>query len=215
MDLKRDGLRKLQGHLDRRALRIGDERGMIGRPMLDWQEYRANLAPLSSRSESPDSWGGWPVVRLLGGYLQLPSVLDTPGHDRSWRGPAANHGLIVHDGFKDAVLLSEIARHGAGDEAPLGVLTRLRTYSLKAGDADWLNSLQMEKLPTGQKDWVEENGLYLIGTHKEEWGWNREKLRKLDDQGCPIANVLAKNSGLRAKDTPSEMAGGLARKTYI
>ena len=34
-------------------------------------------------------------------------------------------------------------------------------------------------------------------------------------RGCPIANVLAKNSGARAKDAPAEKAGGLSRKTYI
>ena len=36
-----------------------------------------------------------------------------------------------------------------------------------------------------------------------------------DQEGCPIENVSAKHSGLRAKDAPAEQAGGLARKTYI
>ena len=43
----------------------------------------------------------------------------------------------------------------------------------------------------------------------------RRKLRYLSDQGRPIANVMATNIGLRAKDAPAEQDGGTARQTYI
>ena len=46
--LKGDPLRKAQGDLSRCALLIGDERWMIGQPMLGWQEYNAAIAPISS-----------------------------------------------------------------------------------------------------------------------------------------------------------------------
>ena len=153
--LKGDGIRQPQGNLDRRALLIGDERGAIGRSMIGWKQYRDGLAPLPSRGESSASWGGRPVADLLGDDLQLPPALATPCHDRSSRGPAANHGLIVHDRFKDAVALSEIERQGAGDEDLRGVLTRLRAYSLTEGAADWMMALQLGKFPKGQKDWVD------------------------------------------------------------
>ena len=66
--------------------------------------------------------------------------------------------------------MREIARRGEGDEALRGVLTRLLTYSLTDEDADWMMYLQLDNLPKGQQKWVEENGLYLFSTHKEEWG---------------------------------------------
>ena len=33
--------------------------------------------------------------------------------------------------------------------------------------------------------------------------------------GRPIAHILARNSGIHAKDAPAESAGGLARQTYL
>ena len=41
-------------------------------------------------------------------------------------------------------------------------------------------------------------------------------LRKLNDQGGRlIANIVARSSGIRAKDAPAENDGGLLMKTYI
>ena len=102
--LKGDALRAVQDNLRQCALLIGDERGMIGRTMLGWQEYNASLAPFANADQSSGlcSWGGRPVVNLLGDDLQLPPVLDAPCYDRTRRGPAANHGLLAHDGFRDA-----------------------------------------------------------------------------------------------------------------
>ena len=80
--------------------------------MLGWQEYNAGIAPISHGAHSGASWGGRPVVNLLGDDLQPPPVLDTPCYDRSERGPASNRGLAVHDGFGDAVALREIVRRG-------------------------------------------------------------------------------------------------------
>ena len=60
------------------------------------------------RAAAPDGvsqWGGRPVVNLRGDDIQLPPVLDAACYDKSERGPAANHGLLVHDAFNDAVVL--------------------------------------------------------------------------------------------------------------
>ena len=58
-------------------------------------------------------------------------------------------------------MLSEIMRQGEGDEALRGVLTRLRTYSLTEEDADWLMSLQVDKIRTELREWVADKGIYL------------------------------------------------------
>ena len=188
---------------------------MIGRSMIGRQEYNAGIAPVSRESHSGASWGGRPVVNLLGDDLRLPPALDAPRYDRSERGQAANRGISVHGGFWGAVVLREIARQGEGDGAPRGVPTRLRTYSLTDGSADWLLSRQLDTLPKGQQKWVEENDLYLFSTHKEEWARNREKHRHLNDQGGrPVANIVERNSGPRPKDAPPEQAGGILRQTY-
>ena len=76
--------------------------------------------------------------------------------------------------------------------------------------------LQIDKLHPKHREWVEENGLYLFSTHNEEWAWNKEKLRALNDQGGrPVATVVARNSGLHSKDASAETAGGLQRQTYL
>ena len=90
--------------------------------------------------------------------------------------------------------------------------TRLKPRCGRRGLADVPSAGQT---PKAQQAGVEANGLYLFGTQKEEWSWNSEQPRQLNDQGRPIANVAAMTSGLRARDAPSEQAGGLARKTYI
>ena len=76
--IKGDSLRKVQENLSRCAMLIGDERGMIGRSMLGWQEYNAALAPISRDPELAGSRGGRPVVNLIGDDFQLPPVLVTP-----------------------------------------------------------------------------------------------------------------------------------------
>ena len=101
-------------------------------------------------------------MNLLGGRLPAPPVLDAPCYDRAPRGPSANRGLLAHDSFGDAVSLTEIARQGPGDECLRGVLTRLRTYSLKEEDADWAMSLQVDKIRPDLREWVADNGLYLF-----------------------------------------------------
>ena len=42
---KGESMRKEQGDLSWRALHIGDELGMVGRPIIGRQEYNADLAP--------------------------------------------------------------------------------------------------------------------------------------------------------------------------
>ena len=109
--LKGDALRKVQANLSRCALLIGDERGIILRAMIGWDEYNASLAETSRMANSVAPWGVRPVGNLLWGDLQLPSALDTPRYDRSDRGPSANRGHVAHDGFGDAVKLRAISRH--------------------------------------------------------------------------------------------------------
>ena len=75
---KGESMRKEQLGLSRCALLIGDERGVIGRSMLGWQAYNAALAPIPRASNPVASWGGRPVVNLIGDDLQLPPVLDAP-----------------------------------------------------------------------------------------------------------------------------------------
>ena len=72
--------------------------------------------------------------------------------------------------------MREIARQGEGDAAIRGVLSRLRAYSLTDGGEDWAMSLHLDMPPKSRRKWVEENGMYLFSTRKEEWGRNRAKL---------------------------------------
>ena len=76
------------------------------------QEYNAALAPATRNDQSVATCGGRPVENLLGGDLQSQTTLDTHCYDRCERGPEANHGIAVRDGFEDDVALRGIARRG-------------------------------------------------------------------------------------------------------
>ena len=70
---KGDALREVQDNPRKCALLVGDGRGVVGRNMAGWVEYRASLAPFDAPPpEGVALWGGRPVVNLLGGGIQLP-----------------------------------------------------------------------------------------------------------------------------------------------
>ena len=77
-------------------------------------------------------------------------------------------------------------------------------------------SLHLDKLPKGQQEWIEANGLHRFSTRKEERGRNRGNLRHLNAQGGrPVANIVARNSGIRPKDAPPGEAGWILRQPYL
>ena len=78
--LKGEAIRLVQENLSGRARLIGDERGVIGRAMRGWKEYRSQLAPFRGApgGRDPRSWCGRPCVDLLGGDFHLPPVVDSP-----------------------------------------------------------------------------------------------------------------------------------------
>ena len=77
-------------------------------------------------------------------------------------------------------------------------------------------SLHVAMIPNAHMEWVWGKAMGLFSTHNEEWAWNKEKLRSLNDHGDrPVAHIVATNRGMCAKDAPEASAGGLARQTYI
>ena len=93
----------------------------------------------------------WAFARLPGDDPHIAEFLGAPCRDRSFLGPAANRGLIVRDGFVDAVALGGIST-GRRRLGTLGAPASLRAYSLDVKDSDWLMSPQTDKLPKGQEN---------------------------------------------------------------
>ena len=144
--------------------------------------------------------------------MQLLPALDAPRFGRSHRGPAANHGLLAHDAFGEAVVLTQLTRQGPEGARLRDVLGRMRTYSLAKEDADWLLAFQADKQP--HRAWIEENGLYLFSTHAEEWVRNKAKVLELNAAGASVAVIFAQNSGPHAK-AAADAAGGLPRRPTL
>ena len=92
--------------------------------MIGWEEYSSALSPISREDDFVASWGGRPVVNWIAGDLQLPPAQANPRYERSERGPAANRGLSVRDGFANSVVLPEIARRWGGLRHP-GAFSRV------------------------------------------------------------------------------------------
>ena len=58
--------------------------------------------------------------------------------------------------------------------------------------------------------------MYLFSTQKEECDGGRVEIRHLNDQGWrPVANIAARNIGIRSKGAPPGKSGGILSQTYL
>ena len=91
-----------------RAL-IVDERSRVGSTTFGWMEYTCSQG-MAAQLDQSVSWGGLPVVVVLGDEVQLPPVLDSPVYKNSSKSPAAIHRVLIWKEFETVVELQNIIR---------------------------------------------------------------------------------------------------------
>ena len=178
-----------------------DERSLIGCTNLGWMEFMCQ----SGTGVESKSWGGLPVVVVLGDDVQLPPVLDCPVYKCNAKSQASMHGSLIWKEFNAAVLLSTVIRQGEDQTQFKNVLSSLREYKLSSDQAKWLQNYHWDDL---KKQYglnftksLDNHGLFVFPTHNEEWAHNKIKLLEANEH-FPVAKIDAVRHGLHSKSKP-------------
>ena len=196
---------------------IVDERSMVGCRLLGYMEHHCTFGVRGNEVTTSVSWGGIPVVIFLGDDVQLPPVCDTPVYMDTAKGQAAMHGSLIWKDFTTALELKVMVRQKSDEFIFKDVLLSCRTYDTSPTQAKWLQNFQWEELRakygSGIHTDMQENGLFVFPTHREEANHNLNKLKEAN-QLFPVAKLTAVSSGAH-KNVPSEKACGLQQCLYI
>ena len=199
-----------------RAL-IVDGRSLVGSTTFGWMEYMCSQG-MAAQLDQSVSWGGLPVVVVLGDEVQLPPVLDSPVYKNSSKSPAAIHGVLIWKEFETVVELQNIIRQANDEQVYRNVLMALREYKLSKEQAAWLQELQWDRLKSRYGDELskrmEMSGLFVFPTHDEEWNHNKDQLIKANEI-YPVAKIKSVSKGSHSNTDDSDKAGGLLRVLYI
>jgi hypothetical protein len=131
--------RRIQQLWSRKTIIMIDEISMVDLRTLARINERCKMARCLS-ADSPELFGGVPMVVLMGDFYQFPPVQGLP----LWRQPEANReeeiiGLDIWHRFRSVILLDEQMRQ-AQDLAFQKLLTRTRDSQLTDDDVALLNS---------------------------------------------------------------------------
>lgn len=99
---------------------------------------------MSQDRESPDLFGGLPIVMIMGDFFQFPPVKGTPLWKESKFDKDAD-GLMIWRQFTNVIMLEEQMRQ-AKDPNFRELLGRARAGSLTKGDPDALNKKVISSL---------------------------------------------------------------------
>ena len=191
-----------------------DERSLVGCTTLGWMEFLCK----HGKKNSELSWGGIPVVVLLGDDVQLPPVCDSPVYLCSGKTPAALHGALVWREFRVAVALKTIIRQNQSQAQLREVLMSMREHITTQQQAKWLQQFQWDNLKSTYGEQLMQDmsahGLYVFPTHLAEWNHNKTQLLKAN-QNAPIAKLSAIDQGQHAKRATSDKAAGLQQTLYL
>ena len=194
-----------------------DERSMVGATTLGWMEFMCRCG-VQGGKHYDQSWGGIPVVVFFGDDVQLPPVLDAPVYNCNSKVPAAIHGVLVWQEFKEAVTLETIIRQDKDEQALKNTLLSLREYKVNKQQVKWLQQFQWDDL--GRKygpellHRMQTNAMFVFPSHAEEWVHNKAKLLEINET-FPIAKLNAVDQGSHAHHAPSDKAGGLQKILYL
>ena len=208
---------QLQDNLSGVKVLLVDERSLVGAKTLGWMEFMCKWG-VNNESLSESSWGGLPVVVLLGDDIQLPPVLDTPVYKEVCNNDAGMHGILVWKSFTTAITLESNIRQSEGSSIFRDCLMSVRKGEVSQDQVKWLQKFQWTnlKLTYGidiSSD-IEENGLYIFPTHSEESDHNKMKILKLNSKH-PIAKINAECTGTHSKLSHSTGNSPLALNLFL
>lgn len=209
---------ELQKNCDGLLCLIVDERSLVGSKTLGWMEFHCRYGANKGKNYM-EQWGGIPVIIFLGDDIQLPPVCDSPVYCCKSKVPAAMHGALVWQDFKNAVELTTVVRQNTNQTQLKDTLQAARNYSITQNQVKWLQEFQWNNLHTkyGQPllNRMLSNGLHVFPNHDQEWQFNKAQLLELNSQINPIAKIEAAMNGPHANSASSDKSGGLIRTLYL
>jgi len=181
-------------------LLIVDERGMT-----DFQTLgKAESAIAQSTRDGVNcdkSWGGLPIVVLIGDDMQLPSVqkgtLFMPvgpkeGQSRSLLSPIESKGQLAFlEAAKDVMILGTIKRQDESEKQYKSALTGLRNDNLSEKDFKYLEQfdLSMTQWTNTQKKEIMNDAVFAFSTNKEVREKNCHLLQENSSTFNPVAKI--------------------------
>jgi hypothetical protein len=210
-ELSSQALRKLMSKLENTIALIVDERSMISALLLGTMESFCKQAAFRGEKRYL-SWGGLPIVILVGDDQQLPPInqgafycleLRTKGS----RSPVEEQ--LVHNGMnlflefgKDVVTLGQSKRVLEGQIQLHRILNGVRGSSeetLSMEEAEYLCSLHIDNknhFNQQDKEQIKKDALYLFANVEPKNEHNSHALKEINTQDNPVAIIKAQTQSL-------------------
>ncbi len=136
---------ELQKNCEGLVCLLVDERSLIGCKLLAWMEFQCRHG-MYNGAKSNEEWGGLPAIIFFGDDLQLPPVCDSPLYRKNLKTTNCIYGSLCWNSFSDVIFLNKIVRQNEEEKNLRDVLLSLRTYSINANQAQWLQQFQWDNL---------------------------------------------------------------------
>ena len=204
--LQGDRLQALQERFENVGILVIDEKSMIGQEVFSQvsqrlQEARPHACHLP--------FGGLSVI-LLGDWKQLPPVCDSSLYNDKAKKPM---GYNLYQLFKDTIIFDQIQRQEGEEQKPFREeLKRLGDGEFSLSDWHKWRARSLDLLPPGERKIFLKNGIYACALKKDMVDHN---IRKVKENGEPVAPIFAETSPKGITKESSERACGLVDKIIL
>ena len=222
--MSREKRKRLVGRLRHLLCLIVDERSLVSSQLLGTAEATISETAFNGGHVKDLSWGGIPVVILVGDDYQLQGTTEGAIETlhRTDKGAATKRGRKAFLECSRTVFeLNRIRRVSDKEEAAKALMNRIRlAEDITDDDANKLLGLRLEKMKEKHgKDYVDKirsKAIYLFYTNEKRMRHNLEMVRLLSDKWNPTAFLKTKSTGkTRGKGQRSHFAGSEIPKTSI
>ena len=212
-ELSPQALKTLMSKLEDIIVLIIDERSMVSSLLLGTMEDYCRQAAFKGRNKN-QSWGGIPIVIVVGDDYQLPSIDHGAFYsleERTKRQRTKVEELYVQNGMnlflefgKDVMTLKKSQRVLEGQIRLQKILDGIRgssDKSLSVEDAEYLCSFHIdnkEQFNQEEKKQIKKDALYLFANVEAKNEHNYHALKEINTQDNPVAVIKAQT--IRLKD---------------
>jgi hypothetical protein len=194
---------------------VMDERSMIAACIMGMMEQYSRQAAFNGQN-SEVSWGGIPIVLLLGDDFQLPSIEEGSffcfGNRRNTKHSASKEHFIQH-GFHQFLELGKDVMELTSPKRVLDNQNRLKSIlhairgtpesSLTTEDANYLCSFHLnnkDRFSSKDKKQIEQNALYLYANKEPKDIHNYLALFKANTDNNPVAKLKASTTKINGME---------------
>jgi hypothetical protein len=219
----------LSARYQRSLVGIFDERSLIALSSLGYASHNFRQTVFNGRYQGDDSFGGIPILLLVGDDYQLPPVsrgvfdipLDTMYDESKVRhfSRAEIIGMdIFHECSKDVMVLTKKKRQSEGQDEYRRILDASRTSCLSTEDADKLIDelhLVRGKYTAEDRAAIEADALFLSANREPVDEYNFMRLATVCSKENPVAIVKSKTQGKNEVGVSSHFDSGCPATAHL